>query len=95
MEEIKVVGNVIFVIDEVYILIGVGVVEGVIDVVNIFKLVFVCGELQCIGVIILDEYCKYIEWDVVLECCFQLVNVGELFIDDIIEIFCGLCECYE
>lgn len=39
------VGNVIFVIDEVYILIGVGVVEGVIDVVNIFKLVFVCGEL--------------------------------------------------
>lgn len=45
MDEICFVGNVILVIDEVYILIGVGVVEGVIDVVNILKFVLVCGEL--------------------------------------------------
>lgn len=44
MDEVCVVNNIILVIDEVYILIGVGVVEGVIDVVNILKLVFLWGE---------------------------------------------------
>lgn len=40
------------------------------DVGNLLKLMLVRGELRCIGVIIFDEYCKYIEKDVVLECCF-------------------------
>lgn len=37
------------------------------DVLNILKLMFVCGELYCIGVIILNEYCLYIEKDSVFE----------------------------
>lgn len=44
-------------IDELYILVGVGKGDGVMDVGNMFKFVFVCGELCCVGVIILDEYC--------------------------------------
>lgn len=50
--------------------VGVGGVEGGSDVVNLFKFVFVCGDFCCIGVMILDEYCKYIEKDVVFEWCF-------------------------
>lgn len=37
-------GKIILFIDEIYIMIGVGGVEGVIDVFNIFKLVLVWGE---------------------------------------------------
>lgn len=44
MDEICQVGNIILFIDEFYILIGVGGVEGVIDVFNILKFLFVCGE---------------------------------------------------
>lgn len=44
MDEVKSDENIIFFIDEVYTFIGVGAAEGVIDVVNILKLVLVCGE---------------------------------------------------
>lgn len=60
-------------IDELYIVVGVGFGGGNsfgVDVGNLLKLMLVCGELCCIGVIIIDEYCKYIEKDVVLECWF-------------------------
>lgn len=48
---------------------GVGGCEGFgfMDVGNLFKFMLVWGELWCIGVIILDEYCKNIEKDFVLE----------------------------
>lgn len=35
----------IFFIDEVYMIVGVGFVEGLMDVGNILKLVLVCGDL--------------------------------------------------
>lgn len=38
-------------------MVGVGKIDGVMDVGNLFKFFFVCGELYCVGVIILDEYC--------------------------------------
>lgn len=38
-------------------IVGVGKIDGVMDVGNMLKLMFVCGELYCIGVIMLDEYC--------------------------------------
>lgn len=44
-------------IDEIYMVVGVGVIGGVMDVSNLFKLMLVRGELCCIGVIIFDEYC--------------------------------------
>lgn len=71
LKEIEVVvGEVILFIDEMYMLVGVGKIDGVMDVVNLIKLVLVWGELYCVGVIILDEYCKYVEKDVVFVCCF-------------------------
>lgn len=76
IEELWIVKVMVF-IDELYILVGVGGVEGIFDVVNIFKLVFLCGEIQVIGVIIIGEYYCYIEKDVVFEWCFQLVIVLE------------------
>lgn len=45
MNEVWWVWNMIFFIDELYMLVGVGGVEGVIDVVNVFKLVLVWGEI--------------------------------------------------
>lgn len=70
MNELEKFCDVIFFIDEIYIIVGVGGVIGSLDVFNIFKFVLVCGELQCIGVFILDEYCQYIEKDGVFDCCF-------------------------
>lgn len=46
---------------------GLGVINGVMDVGNFLKFMLGRGELRCIGVIILDEYRKYIEKDLVLE----------------------------
>lgn len=94
-ELVKQEGQVILFIDEIYIMVGVGKVEGFMDVGNMFKLVLVWGELYCVGVIILDEYWENIEKDVVLECCFQKVLVSEFNEEDIIVIFWGFKECYE
>lgn len=66
IEEVKKSVNVILFIDEIYMIVGVGVSEGGMDVVNILKFAFVRGELYMIGVIILKEYCKYFEKDMVL-----------------------------
>lgn len=60
-------GNIIFFIDEIYIIVGVGKGEGFFDVGNMLKFMFVRGELRVIGVIIIDEYRKYIEKDFVFE----------------------------
>uniref|UniRef100_UPI003704148E ATP-dependent Clp protease ATP-binding subunit n=1 Tax=Parasynechococcus sp. TaxID=3101203 RepID=UPI003704148E len=95
MEEIKVAGNVILVIDEVHTLIGAGAAEGAIDAANILKPALARGELQCIGATTLDEYRKHIERDAALERRFQPVNVGEPSIDETIEILRGLRERYE
>lgn len=77
-------------IDEVYMMIGVGGSEGQGDVVNLFKLVLVCGELCIIVVIIWVEYKKYFECDLVLICRFQVVKVEELDEDKVINMMCGI-----
>lgn len=44
-------------IDEIYNIVGVGKIEGSMDVGNLLKLMLVWGEFYLIGVMMLDEYC--------------------------------------
>ena len=95
MEEVRVLANVILVIDEVHTLIGAGAAEGAIDAANILKPALSRGELQCIGATTIEEYRKHIEKDAALERRFQPVMVGEPSVDETIEILYGLRDRYE
>merc|ERR1711920_368522 len=95
MEEVRVLSNVILVIDEVHTLIGAGAAEGAIDAANILKPALSRGELQCIGATTIEEYRKHIEKDAALERRFQPVMVGEPSVDETIEILFGLRGRYE
>ncbi|QYX32597.1 ATP-dependent Clp protease ATP-binding subunit [Sphaerospermopsis torques-reginae] len=95
MEEIRSVGNIILVIDEIHTLVGAGGTEGGLDAANILKPALARGELQCIGATTLDEYRKYIERDAALERRFQPVLVGEPSVEETIDILYGLRGAYE
>ncbi|GCL37363.1 ATPase AAA-2 domain-containing protein [Sphaerospermopsis reniformis] len=95
MDEIRSVGNIILVIDEIHTLVGAGGTEGGLDAANILKPALARGELQCIGATTLDEYRKYIERDAALERRFQPILVGEPSVAETIEILYGLRGAYE
>ncbi|KRH97185.1 ATP-dependent Clp protease ATP-binding subunit [Cylindrospermopsis sp. CR12] len=95
MEEIRSVGNIILVIDEIHTIVGAGGTEGGLDAANILKPALARGELQCIGATTLDEYRKYIERDAALERRFQPILVGEPSVAETIEILRGLRSAYE
>ncbi|MEY3256023.1 MAG: hypothetical protein RLZZ29_1158, partial [Cyanobacteriota bacterium] len=95
MEEIRSVGNIILVIDEIHTIVGAGGTEGGLDAANILKPALARGELQCIGATTLDEYRKYIERDAALERRFQPILVGEPSVTETIEILQGLRSAYE
>ena len=67
MEEVRIAGNIILVIDEIHTLVGAGGTEGGLDAANILKPASARGELQCIGATTLDEYRQHIERDAALE----------------------------
>lgn len=71
IKELLVYGNVIFFIDEIYMLIDFKL--GNSGVVSILKLEFVKGNIMVIGVIMVDEYCKLIELDYVFNWCFEVL----------------------
>ena len=73
--EIKAMGNVILVIDEVHNLVGAGDAEGSMNAANILKPALSRGEIQVIGATTFNEYRKYIEKDAALERRFQPVTV--------------------
>ncbi|OHY38877.1 ATP-dependent Clp protease ATP-binding subunit [Cylindrospermopsis raciborskii] len=95
MEEIRSVGNIILVIDEIHTIVGAGGTEGGLDAANILKPALARGELQCIGATTLDEYRKYIERDAALERRFQPILVGEPSVAETIEILRCLRSAYE
>ncbi|MBF2063421.1 MAG: ATP-dependent Clp protease ATP-binding subunit [Calothrix sp. C42_A2020_038] len=95
MEEIRNVGNIILVIDEIHTLVGAGGIEGGMDAANILKPALARGELQCLGATTLDEYRKHIERDAALERRFQPIMVGEPSVQETIEILYGLRSVYE
>ncbi len=95
MEEIRSVGNIILVIDEVHTLVGAGGTEGGLDAANILKPALARGELQCIGATTLNEYRQYIERDAALERRFQPILVGEPSVEETVQILQGLRGAYE
>ena len=95
IEEIKKLGNIILVIDEVHNIVGAGDAEGSMNAANILKPALSRGEIQVIGATTLTEYRKYIEKDSALERRFQPVMVEEPSVDDAIEIIKGIAPYYE
>ena len=95
IEEIKKLGNIILVIDEVHNLVGAGDAEGSMSAANILKPALSRREIQVIGATTLTEYRKYIEKDSALERRFQPVMVEEPSVDDAIEIIKGIAPYYE
>ena len=95
IEEIKRLGNIILVIDEVHTIAGAGDAEGGMNAANILKPALSRGEVQIIGATTLSEYRKYIEKDSALERRFQPVVVAEPSVKDSIEILKGIKSYYE
>ena len=95
IDEVKKLGNIILVIDEVHNLVGAGDAEGSMNAANILKPALSRGEIQVIGATTFDEYRKYIEKDSALERRFQPVTVNEPTIEESIAILRGISHYYE
>lgn len=95
IEEIRKLGNVILVIDEVHNIVGAGDAEGSMNAANILKPALSRGEIQVIGATTFNEYRKHIEKDTALERRFQPVTVNEPNIEDTLKILQGIAHYYE
>ena len=95
IEEVKKLGNIILVIDEVHNLVGAGDAEGSMNAANILKPALSRGEIQVIGATTFTEYRKYIEKDAALERRFQPVTVNEPTIEEAVKIIRGISHYYE
>ena len=93
--EVKALGNIILVIDEVHVLTKAGDAEGAMNAGNILKPALSRGEIQIIGATTLEEYRKHIEKDSALERRFQSVIVEEPSVEETIEILKGIKGYYE
>jgi len=95
ISEVKKLGNIILVIDEVHTLTKAGDADGAMNAGNILKPALSKGEIQIIGATTLEEYRKHIEKDSALERRFQTVMVEEPSVEETIEILKGIKEYYE
>ena len=95
IDEVKRLGNIILMIDEVHSIVGAGDAEGSMNAANILKPALSRGEIQVIGATTFNEYRKSIEKDTALERRFQPVSVNEPSIEDSVQILRGLAPNYE
>ena len=95
IDEVKRLGNIILMIDEVHNIVGAGDAEGSMNAANILKPALSRGEIQVIGATTFNEYRKSIEKDTALERRFQPVTVNEPSIEDSVKILQGLAPKYE
>ncbi|WP_125115207.1 ATP-dependent Clp protease ATP-binding subunit [Agathobaculum sp. Marseille-P7918] len=95
IDEVKRLGNIILVIDEVHNIVGAGDSEGSMNAANILKPALARGDIQVIGATTLNEYRKYIEKDAALERRFQPVYIGEPSVAETTEILKGIRSYYE
>ncbi|MDD4124767.1 MAG: ATP-dependent Clp protease ATP-binding subunit [Eubacteriales bacterium] len=95
IDDVKRLGNIILVIDEIHSIVGAGSAEGSLNAANILKPALSRGEIQLIGATTLNEYRKYIENDAALERRFQPVMVNEPSVEDTETILRGIKKYYE
>ncbi|MCI2057429.1 MAG: ATP-dependent Clp protease ATP-binding subunit [Oscillibacter sp.] len=95
IDEVKKLGNIILMIDEIHNIVGAGDAEGSMNAANILKPALSRGEIQVIGATTFTEYRKSIEKDTALERRFQPVTVNEPSIEDAIAILQGIAPYYE
>ena len=95
IEEIRKLGNIILVIDEVHNIVGAGDAEGSMNAANILKPALSRGEIQVIGATTFNEYRKHIEKDTALERRFQPVTVNEPTLEEATAILRGIAHYYE
>ncbi len=95
IKEVKNLGNIILVIDEVHSIVKAGDADGAMSAGNILKPALSKGEIQIIGATTLEEYRKYIEKDSALERRFQTVLVEEPSVEETVEILKGIKDYYE
>ncbi len=95
IEEVKQLGNVILVIDEIHTIAKAGDAEGGMNAGNILKPALSRGEIQVIGATTIEEYRKHIEKDAALERRFQTIMVEEPSVEETVEILKGIKEYYE
>ena len=95
IDEVKALGNVILVIDEIHSIVGAGDAEGSMNAANILKPALSRGDIQVIGATTLTEYRKYIEKDAALERRFQPVIVEEPSMEHTVTILEGIKKYYE
>ena len=95
IEEVKALGNIILVIDEVHNLVGAGDAEGSMNAANILKPALSRGDIQVIGATTFKEYRKYIEKDTALERRFQPVTINEPSLAETEDILRGVKGYYE
>lgn len=95
IEEVKRLGNIILVIDEIHTITAAGDAEGGMNAGNILKPALSRGEIQVIGATTIEEYRKHIEKDAALERRFQTVMVEEPTVEETVEILKGIKNYYE
>ena len=95
IDEVKRLGNIILMIDEVHNIVGAGDAEGSMNAANILKPALSRGEIQVIGATTFNEYRKHIEKDTALERRFQPVTVSEPNVEDTLKILQGIAHYYE
>ena len=95
VDEVKKLGNIILVIDELHNIVGAGDAEGAMSAANILKPALARGDIQVIGATTLSEYRKHIEKDSALERRFQPIIIEEPSVAETIEILKGIRPYYE
>ncbi|XP_953433.1 endopeptidase (CLP homologue) ATP-binding chain, putative [Theileria annulata] len=105
IDEIKSSGDIILVIDEAHMLIGMkfiynnnklgaGAGDGSIDAANLLKPPLSRGEIQCIAITTPKEYKKYFEKDMALSRRFHPIYVDEPSEEDTLKILNGISSSY-
>ena len=96
LKEIKALGNIILMIDEVHNIAGAGETsDGSMSAANLLKPALSRGEIRVIGATTLKEYRKCIEKDSALERRFQPVKIEEPSVDETVDIIKGIKKYYE